>query len=145
MQRHGTIFKRHQRQYSERLPFHSHLTVSVSYPRGNHYSYSYISFRRCKRTSLVITQEEYTISTLLYFLSFPPFLMIFIFYIIVDLQCSVNFYFTEKWPSQIYIYTHTFSHIILHHVPSQVTGYSSLCYTAGSHCLSTLNATVCIY
>mgnify|MGYP001193136646 CR=1 FL=1 len=26
-----------------------------------------------------------------------------------------------------------FFHIILHHVPSQVAGYSSLCYTAESH------------
>ena len=34
-----------------------------------------------------------------------------------------------------YIYTHSFSHIILHHVPSQVISYSSLCYTVGSHLL----------
>ena len=49
--------------------------------------------------------------------------------------------------SFIYIYTHThsFSHIILHHVPSQVTRSSSLCSIAGSHCLSTPNAIVCIY
>ena len=39
----------------------------------------------------------------------------------------------------IHIYTHSFSHIIPHHVPSQVTRYSSLCYTAASHCLSTPN------
>jgi len=45
----------------------------------------------------------------------------------------------------IYIYIHSFSHIILHHVPSQVARYSSLCYTAGSHCSSTLNEIVCIY
>ena len=41
-------------------------------------------------------------------------------------------------------YTHFFSHIILHQIPSQVTEYSSQCYTAGSHCLSP-NARVCIY
>ena len=29
------------------------------------------------------------------------------------------------------IYIHSFSHIIFHHVPSLVTKYSSLCYTAG--------------
>ena len=34
-------------------------------------------------------------------------------------------------------HTHTFSHIILLYVPLQVTRCSSLCYTAGSHCLST--------
>jgi len=45
-------------------------------------------------------------------------------FIRVDLQCSVNFCLA-KWPS--YTYTHSFSHIILHHVPSQVIGYSSLC------------------
>ena len=43
----------------------------------------------------------------------------------------------------IYIHTHSFSHIILHHIPSQ-TRYSSLCSTAGAHCLSTPNAVVCI-
>ena len=36
------------------------------------------------------------------------------------------------------MYTHThmhsFSQIILHHVPSQVTRYNSLCFTVGSHC-----------
>ena len=43
--------------------------------------------------------------------------------------------------THIYIYAHTFfSHIILHHVPPQGTRYSSLCYTAGSHCLSIPNA-----
>ena len=38
--------------------------------------------------------------------------------------------------TQSFIYTH--SHIIFHHVPSQVIGHSSLCYTAGSHCQLTL-------
>ena len=33
----------------------------------------------------------------------------------------------------VYIYIYSFPHIILYHVPSQVTTYSSLCYTAGSH------------
>ena len=65
-------------------------------------------------------------------------------FIIVDLQYSVNFCCTAKWPT-LYVYTYPFSHIILHHVPSQVTRSSSLCYTAGSHCLSTTNAIVCIY
>ena len=39
-------------------------------------------------------------------------------------------------------YRHSFSHIILHHVPSQVTRYSSLCLTAGCHCLSTPNTSI---
>ena len=47
--------------------------------------------------------------------------------------------------TQAHIYTHPFSHIILHRVPSPVTRYSSLCYTAGSHCLPTPKAIVCIY
>ena len=47
--------------------------------------------------------------------------------------------------TQLYICIHSFSHNIFHHVPSQVTGYISLCYTAGPHCLSTPNAIVCIY
>ena len=37
----------------------------------------------------------------------------------------------------VHLYIYSFSLIILHHVPSQVTGYSSLCYAAGSQCLST--------
>ena len=40
----------------------------------------------------------------------------------------------------IYVYTHCFSHIILYHVPSQVTRYSYFSYTAASHCLSSPNA-----
>ena len=62
--------------------------------------------------------------------------LIFIFSIIVNLQYSVNFYYTAKWPSHTYIcmYMHiySFSHIIFHHVPSQAIRYSFLCYTAGS-------------
>ena len=58
--------------------------------------------------------------------------------------CSFNFCCTSKWPSHTYVRT-SFSDIIVHHVPSQVTRYSSLCYTAGSHCLSTPNAIVWIY
>ena len=37
----------------------------------------------------------------------------------------------------MYIYSHSFSHIILYLVPSQGIRYSSLCYTVGPHCLST--------
>ena len=83
------------------------------------------------------------------------------FFITVDLQCSVNFCCTTKWPSyththiHIYIYTHMcvyilFSHNIVHHVPSQVIGYNSLCFIARNkaiklNCLFTPNAIVCIY
>ena len=36
------------------------------------------------------------------------------------------------WQFDPYTHTHTsFSHIIVHHVLSQVIGYSPLCYTAG--------------
>ena len=48
------------------------------------------------------------------------------FYIVADLQCSINFCCTAKWSSYTYIYS--FPHIILHHVWSQVIRYSSLCY-----------------
>ena len=61
----------------------------------------------------------------------------------VDLQCSVNCCCTAKGPS----HTHrpnAFSHILLHPVPSQVTGYSPLCDTAASHGLATPKAIVCI-
>ena len=47
--------------------------------------------------------------------------------------------------THIYIFIHSFSHIILHHVPSQVIAHSSLYHTAESHCLSTPNAIICIY
>ena len=59
------------------------------------------------------------------------FIIIFILSIIVDLQHSVNFYCTAKWPSlslshtHTHTHTHSFSHIILHHCPLQVTRYSS--------------------
>ena len=41
--------------------------------------------------------------------------------------------------TQSYIYIHPFSHIIFHHVLPQEIGYSSLCSTVESHCLSILN------
>ena len=75
-------------------------------------------------------------------------LLIYIFSIILGLQCSVNFLLYSKVTqshTHINIYTHSFSHFILHYIPSQVTRYSSLYCIAGSHCLSTPNAIVCIY
>ena len=40
------------------------------------------------------------------------FFKIFIFSIIGDLQCSVNFYHRAKWPSHTYIYTFFFLHYL---------------------------------
>ena len=106
-------------------------------------------------------------------LSILPYLFIFTFtfnYSRVDLQCCASFCCTAKWPSHAYIYilflvwssvmvspkrlgivlimhiyVHSFSYIISYHGLSQETGYSSLCYTAGPHCLSILNVIVYIY
>ena len=47
--------------------------------------------------------------------------------------------------TQSYIYVHSFSHTIFHHVLSQESGYSSLCCTVGPHCLSILTVIVWIY
>jgi len=47
--------------------------------------------------------------------------------------------------TQLHIHIHSFSHIIFHHVPSQVIRYSSLCSIAESHCLSIPSAIVYIY
>jgi len=78
-----------------------------------------------------------------YFLFFGVFIMIFIFSIIASLQCSVNFLLYSKvTQSHIHVYI-LFSHIIFHHAPSQVTRYSSQCYTVGSHYLSIPKAIVC--
>ena len=44
--------------------------------------------------------------------------------------------------TQSYIYIHSFSHTIFHHVLSQEIEYSSLCCTIGPHSLSILNAAV---
>jgi len=62
-----------------------------------------------------------------------------------ELQCYVYFCCIAKWPSHIYTHTHYFSHTIFHHSLSQETGYSSLCYTVGPHCLSIPNVVDCIY
>ena len=45
----------------------------------------------------------------------------------------------------IHIHIYSPSYIIFHHGPSQETGHSSLCYTVGPHCSSTLSVIVCIY
>ena len=37
--------------------------------------------------------------------------------------------------TQPYMYTHYFSQTVFHQVLSQETGYCSLCYIVGSHCL----------
>ena len=66
-------------------------------------------------------------------------LTISIFSITVGLQCSGSFLLYSK-ATQSHIHTHSFSHIILHPAPSQVTRYSSQGYTAGSHCLSTVGS-----
>ena len=47
--------------------------------------------------------------------------------------------------TQSYVYIHSFSHTIFHHVLSQEIEYSSLCYTVRPHCLSILNVIVYIY
>ena len=82
---------------------------------------------------------------------FKNFFLVFIFSIIVGLQYSINFLPYSKM-TQSHTHTHTHMHIyvlflilFLHCAPSQVTRYSTLCYTAGSHCLSIPNSVVCIY
>ena len=65
-----------------------------------------------------------------------------IFFIISVLQYCVNFCCNSK-VTQLYTYIYSFSHIIFHHVPSQVIRYTFLGYTAGFHCLS--SPIVCIY
>ena len=84
----------------------------------------------------------------------------FFFLILLQLICNVLSISAVQQSDPVihtYIYTHThihththththyFSHIIPHHVPSQVIRYRLLCYTAGSHCLSTANAIVYVY
>ena len=47
--------------------------------------------------------------------------------------------------TQSYIHKHSLSDTIFHHGLSQETGYSFLCCTIGSDCLSILNVIVCIW
>ena len=47
--------------------------------------------------------------------------------------------------TQLYINIHSFTHIIIYQILPQAIGNSSLCYTAGPHCLSILDVIVCIY
>ena len=99
---------------------------------SNHY------FHPCHEASSLWDSCNFTTLSALFF-----FILRFLnFSIIVDLQCPVNFYCTAKVTQLsvcvcVYIYTYFFSHIILHHVLLQGTGYNSLCYREGSHCLPT--------
>ena len=52
--------------------------------------------------------------------------MFLIIFLIVDLQCSFNFYWKAKWPSQRYI---SFSHITLHHIPSWVARFGKSAFS----------------
>ena len=57
-----------------------------------------------------------------------------------SLEC-IQFLLYSK-VTQSYICIHFFSHIVFHHGLSQETGYSSLCYTVGPHCLTILDVIV---
>ena len=52
--------------------------------------------------------------------------------------------FAAQWQSHTQKYMF-FSHTVFHHVSTQENGHSSLCCTVGLHCLSILNAIICIY
>ena len=75
--------------------------------------------------------------------------MIFVVSIMVGLQCSVSFYCIAKWPNHTHTHTHTRIYTLLssHYSPSCsiISNSTSLCYIAGSHCLSTPHAIVCIF
>ena len=47
--------------------------------------------------------------------------------------------------TQLQTYMHSFFNILFHYDLSQEIGYSSLCYAAGSCCLSILNGIVCLF
>ena len=65
---------------------------------------------------------------------------------LVDLQCYSSVCCRAVEPViHIYVYIHSVSLSIFHHVLSEEIGYSYLCSTAGPHCLSILNGIVCIY
>ena len=57
----------------------------------------------------------------------------------------LNFTVTARWSSHTCMDVFFFSHVILPLIPEKVARLSSLCYTTGSHCLTTPNARVCIY
>ena len=56
----------------------------------------------------------------------------------------LHFSLTAKWSNRTCIYLWSLSHVILH-LPKKVNRYSTLCYTAGSHCLPTQSTNVWIY
>ena len=58
------------------------------------------------------------------------------------LHCCTHFCSTAKRSSPIH--TCSLSYILFHHGLSQETGYSSLCYRVGPHCLSILNVNISI-
>ena len=64
------------------------------------------------------------------------------YWCIVDLQCCVTFCCRAKWLSYTHIYI--LFHILFYYALSQDIEYSSLGYTLGPRCLSTLYVTVCI-
>ena len=106
--------------------------------------YYVVIINNSRKVATVVKEE--TVVTIVKLTATIFFLMIFIFSILVGLECSVSFLLYSKVP-QWHTHTHTrsFSHIILHHAPSQVTRYGSQCYTAGSHCLFIPKEIVCIY
>ena len=89
---------------------------------------AYPDYYRCQKRNLMTPNSILSSTNLLYLgNSLVIFKKILFFSIILDLQYSVSFYYTAKWPIYIHmcvcvcLYTHSFSHITLYHVPSQVT------------------------
>ena len=76
---------------------------------------------------------------------FVFYLMIFIFFHFSWLTAFCQFSTVQQGDPVTHTHIHSFSHIMLPYVPSQVIRYSSLCHTAGPHCLSISKAIVCVY
>ena len=64
------------------------------------------------------------------------------YWYIVDFQCCVNFWCTEKWLSYTYVYI--LFNIPLHYGLSQGIGWNPLCSAIGPCCMSILYNSLCL-
>ena len=112
-----------------------HRTITKQTPMYPSISPTNITLPHFRSSLYVSSQMQF--SSFFFFIFFI-FIKVWLIYSVL----SISAVYQSDPVIPIYNY---FFHMIFHHVLSKAIRYSSLCYTAGPHCLSILNVIVCIY
>ena len=103
-----------------------------------YWPFVYFLWRKCLFRSFTPFFGEYQIVFFL-ILNFLIYFVIKVLKNCCTMLCQFPLYTKVTQSLLMYIHIHSFSCIFFYHCLSQETGYSSLCYRVGPHCLSILN------